>query len=325
MIRIRPLPLDACNAAFLAPFIERYGSLPMTQAPEIAVILAEGARLDGFAFMAGDMPIGYVFVKIRLRILADISFGPVVLHGRDYIACVDVLKRHLRRKGILLLRILPPYAAPRPNGRAANFNWATPIVDISRGEEDILKSFSPNHRQSIRKAMAAGLRVRALRPEEAAEYAEGHVAMFARKGILRNVADTQRLVGEFQALAEKTAGKEVFILSASAEGSEKIIGGGIFLRSGDTCMYHHGYAARLGQPLPVLHLVLWEAMKQAKRLGCTRFDLAGYSLDDTDRQLKAVNDFKRWFRGDILHYPPTVVIPLYRLLKPVLSLLGKRI
>jgi lipid II:glycine glycyltransferase (peptidoglycan interpeptide bridge formation enzyme) len=325
MIRIRPVPLEACDSAYLAPFVERYGSLPVTQAPRIARVLAEGARLDAYAFSSGDKPAGYALVTIRRRILADISFGPVVLDNDDYIECVDALKRQLRAKGLMLLRILPPYNAPRPAGIAANFNWATSIIDISKGEEDILKSFSPNHRQSIRKAAAAGIRVQELGPGGAAAYAEGHVAMFASKGIRRNMADTRRLVNEFQAIAQESAGTEVFLLSASLAGSEGIIGGGIFLRSGDTCMYYHGYAHRPDPPLPVLHLLLWEAMKQAKSLGCSRFDLAGYSLDTSDLQLKAVNDFKRWFRGEILHYPPTVVIPLYAALKPLLRLIGKRI
>jgi lipid II:glycine glycyltransferase (peptidoglycan interpeptide bridge formation enzyme) len=66
-------------------------------------------------------------------------------------------------------------------------------------------------------------------------------------------------------------------------------------------------------------------MKRAKAMGCSRFDLSGYSLDEDDLQLKAVNDFKRWFRGAIIHHPPTVVIPLYPFIGTLMRISGKRI
>ena len=324
MIRVRPLSPETCDAAYLAPFLQRHGRISEHQVPALATILAEDARPIGYEFIRDGKPIGYAVVKIRHHILADISFGPIVLDNDQFTSCVAALKPALRRKGALLLRIIPPYGAPQCKGLPANFNWATSVVDLSPAEEDILKSFSPNHRQSIRKAVAAGIRVRPLDAENVDAYARGHVGMFARRGISKDAAATLKLITELHALAKDPA-HSVFILSAFSADSDQIIGGGVFLCTGDTCTYYQGYAERLEPPLPVLHLVLWEAMKRAKAMGCSRFDLSGYSLDDDDQQLKAVNDFKRWFRGAIIHNPPTVVIPLYPLIATLLRISGKRI
>jgi len=324
MIRVRPLSLDTCDADYLDPFLCRHGYISVHQTPALAGILSEDARLSAYEFIADDQRVGFVIVKVRHHILADISFGPVLLDNDQFILCIKALKPVLRRKGLLLLRIFPAPGAPAYKGLPAHFNWATSVVDISRSEEDILKSFSPNHRQSIKKAVAAGVIVRHLSQQEVTSYADGHVAMFGRRGIGKDTEVTRHLLAELHAYA-KDAPDSAFILSAYADNSDRLIGGGVFLRSGDTCTYYQGYAERLEPPLPVLHLVIWEAMKQAKALGCSRFDLSGYSLDGDDRQLKAVNDFKRWFRGDIIQYPATVVVPLYPLLGQLMRWSGKRI
>lgn len=323
MIRVKALHPDACDETFQAPFLAAQGRISEHQIPPLARILAEDARLLVFEFLKNDERIGYVVVKVRHKILADVQFGPVVLDPALFIPCVDAMKNVLRRKALLLLRILPPFGVPEYPGLSGNFNWATSIVDLNRSEEDILKSFSPNHRQSIKKALQAGIEVRPILKEELEEYARGHVEMFTRRGISRSIPDTLRMLNGLFALSE-SMDDPPFILTARL-GVNGIQGAAIFLRSGDTCTYYHGYAQRGNPPLPVLHALLWDAMKKARGLGCTRFDLCGISLDVNDTQLKAVNDFKRWFRGMLLQNPPTVVIGLFPLVTPLLRLMNKRI
>ncbi len=324
-MRIRPVSLDALSPACLLPFQQKLGHFSVHQSPGLAPILAEGAELAAYEFTgaAGEM-LGFAVVKFRQRILADVSFGPVVMDPSLFVDCIALLKPALRRKGRLILRVYPPQGAPPYSGFPGKFNWATSVVDLDRSEDEVLKSFSPNHRQSIRKAAAAGVRVQRLRQEDVPPYVDGHVSMFARRGIPRSREESLRLVDDLHRLSSVDE-TSVFLLSAHAGESDGLIGGGIFLRNGDTCTYYQGYADRTEPPLPVLHLVLWEAMRRARAAGCRRFDLSGYSLDEDDVQLKAVNDFKRWFRGEIIRYPDTVVVPLYAILKPVLRLAGKRL
>lgn len=264
-----------------------------------------------------------MLVQVRHRILADVQFGPVLTDPADFVSCLDVLKKALRKKGLLVLRVMPPCEAPDYAGIPGRFNWATLVVDLKPEEELILKSFSVNHRQSIRKAQQAGIVVRPILQEELQQYAGQHTAMFTRRGIARNVSDTLRLVSGLFALS-LAEDAPVFILTAR-QGDTAILGGAIFLRSGDTCTYYHGFAERGDPPLPVLHSLIWEAMKEARRRGCTRFDLCGYSLDPGDQQLKAVNDFKRWFRGQLIENPKTVVIPLWPGIGTILQLTGRHL
>jgi lipid II:glycine glycyltransferase (peptidoglycan interpeptide bridge formation enzyme) len=154
--------------------------------------------------------------------------------------------------------------------------------------------------------------------EELKAYAKGYVAMFERRGIKKNVGSELAMLQRFL-----SGNLDVFILCVRHNGL--LVGGGIFLRSGDTCYYYQGWSERLTPPVPVLHLLLWEAMRYAKRAGCAQFDLFGFSLKDQDKQLQAINDFKRWFRGTLEIYPSTAVIPLYGFLLPLIRRLGARL
>jgi hypothetical protein len=323
MIRARAITPEACDESFRVPFLAAQGRLSEHQVPALAGVLAEDARLLVFEFIKEEKSVGYVVVKVRHKILADVQFGPVVKNPDDFVPCVNALKGVLRKRGLLLLRIMPPFGVPDYPGGEGHFNWATSVVDLDKSEDDILKSFSPNHRQSIKKALQAGIAIQMIAEHELEQYAKGHVEMFTRRGILRNIPETLRLVQGIHKLS-KSAMEAPFILTARQE-TDIILGGAIFLRSGDTCTYYHGFAERGNPPLPVLHSLIWEAMKLARSRGCTRFDLCGISLDADDAQLKAVNDFKRWFRGTLIQNPPTVVVGLFPFVAPLLRLMKKRI
>ncbi len=316
MICANWLAIEALDDIAIAPFLAKRGHLPPSQTPAFARAITSG-RLLAFEFLRGGERIGYVLLQVRKLILAEAFHGPVVLESADYTECVAALKPLLRKRGLLLLRVLPPLYAPRPDGLPGGFNWATSVVDISKDEAALLQSFSPNHRQSIRKGMAAPVAIEALENDEALAFAEGYAAMFARRGIQVSASETVRLLTQF------SEEPDAFALCALQAVNRKLIGGGIFLHSGDTCTYYQGWSART--PHPVLHTLLWMAMLHAKSLGCSRFDLGGYSLDKRDAQLQAINDFKRWFRGTVISYPATSLIPLFSILTPLLRSLGKRL
>lgn len=323
VIRLRALPLAAFDKTFQEPFLSVSGRISEYQVPELTTLLSADAKLLLYEFLRNDRQIGYVLVQVRHRILADVQFGPVLADSRDFGCCVNELKGVLRKKGLFLLRVMPPAGVSDYPGLPGLFHWATLVVDLKPEETDILKSFSSNHRQSIKKAHQTGILVKKIERDELQQYAELHTAMFTRRGIVRNVPDTLRLVTGLYNLSEGEKGS-VFILTARQQDGP-MLGAAIFLRSGDTCTYYHGFAERGDPSLPVLHSLIWEAMKEARRRGCTRFDMCGYSLDPGDQQLKAVNDFKRWFRGELIENPKTVVIPLWPGIGALLKISGKRL
>ncbi len=303
LIRARIIPNDALTDEVVAPFLAAYGRLPPAQIPALAPAVGSRQPL-AILFLDGSERIGYALVQRRHSILAEVFHGPVVLSADQYLACVAALKPLLRRRGLLLLRVLPPYSFPRPDGLEGRFNWATCVVDISLDADKLLQSFAPNHRQSIRKGLDAPLSIMDMEYGTEEAFAEGYVAMFARRTIDVPARATIRLL---QTLPKHD---HSFVLCARHVPDGALVGGCIFLISGDTCTYFQGWSARTGYP--VLHTLLWRAMLHAKERGCTRFDLGGYSLDETNGQLKSINDFKRWFRGTVLYYPSTAIIPLYR-------------
>lgn len=316
MICAKRLAVEALDDAAIAPFLAKHGRLPPSQTPAFARAIT-GGRILAFEFLKNDERIGYVLLQLRKRILAEAFHGPVVLEPADYTECVAAMTPLLRKRGLVLLRVLPPLYAQRPDGLPGSFNWATSVVDISKDETALLQSFSPNHRQSVRKGIAAPFTIDALENDEAMAFSEGYAAVFARRGIRVPASETMRLLTQ---LPEEP---DAFTLCARQAADGKLVGGGIFLRSGNTCTYYQGWSART--PYPVLHTLLWKAMLRAKSLGCSRFDLGGYSLNERDAQLQAINDFKRWFRGTVVTYPATSLILLFGILAPLLRSLGKRL
>ena len=322
-VSAQPVPIGALDAAFLQPFLAAHGAIPPEQHPVFAPVINAGVALKCFRFVREGKVIGYAIVKLRQYILADVYFGPVVLDSKDYKACIAALKPALRRQARLMLRIIPPRYAADVDGYGAQFNWATIVLDISRSREDLLRSFSVNHRQSIGKALKAGITVKPLPVRDSAAWLSGYINMFRRRGIAKVAEDAGQVLAAMTALSG-APGDSVFILAAYLNDGSTVAGGGIFLCSGDTCSYYLGFSEKTDPPVPVLHLLLLEAMLAAASRGCRLFDLYGYSLAGDDAQLKAINDFKRWFRGELQVYPGTVLLPLYAVAAPLIKWLHRK-
>jgi hypothetical protein len=323
MISARLESIDKVGSLQLVPFLEAYHTLPITQDPQLAKATAGAKSLLLYSFYKGELPIGYAILQVKKHILAEVFHGPMVLEKANYLPSVDALKKALRKKGLLILRVLPPFGLPRPRGFLGRFNWSTCVVDVSMTQAELLQSFSPNHRQSIKKGLTAGIRIEQLKASEELEFANGYVQMFARKGVAVSLEATTALLRQLDGLG--AGHSQAFVLAARPLHDDALVGGGIFLISGNTCTYYQGWSARTSPPLPVLHTLLWHAMLHARESGCRHFDLSGYSHDLEDAALKSINDFKRWFRGQLLHYPLTSVIPLYKALSPLVRLLIKRL
>ena len=306
-----------------ARWLSVFGHIPVEQDVLWTNVPENSTRFCLYKLCEGDVEHGFVLVRRRKGILAEMNFGPLLDDEAYYIPFMGLVLKALRKKGVLVVRIISPAFQDRDNrirSIRSHFNWATVIVDLSPDIEAVFKSFNENHRYSIRKTLSAGLQVMPLKGEELPAFISGYRAMFRRRGIHKEVSEaTRKFTGIYRTL--QTFPTEGVMLVIRHPQTSDLIAGGVFIRSGNTMYYRDGFSEKI-KSWALLHLVVWEAIRIAKTQGCTRFDLGGYSLKD-DSQLKAINDFKGWFSDDIRISPPTKIIELFPFAARLLKVFGK--
>jgi lipid II:glycine glycyltransferase (peptidoglycan interpeptide bridge formation enzyme) len=113
---------------------------------------------------------------------------------------------------------------------------------------------------------------------------------------------------EFEVFAPKD---KALVYYATHEG--KIIATAVILFVGNQAIYHHG--ASISTSLPGSYAIQWEAIKEAKKRGMSRYNFWGIAPDDNpDHPWKGLTLFKKGFGGEqkqYLHAQDYAVSPLY--------------
>jgi len=171
----------------------------------------------------------------------------------------------------------------------------TIILDITKPEDDLLKQMSQKVRYNIRLAQRKGVTV------------EG------------SPSDSKLALDIFWNLLEKTAEKDNFNVhpkeyyfkmldSLSGKGlvklllakyQEKTIVAGIFSFFGNTAVYLHGASNYDSRQLMAPHLLQWQAILEAKKIGLKYYDLGGVS----EEKWPGVTRFKKGFGGEEIIRP----------------------
>mgnify|MGYP001571998903 CR=1 FL=1 len=74
---------------------------------------------------------------------------------------------------------------------------------------------------------------------------------------------------------------------------------------GKEAVYHYGASTKEGRKYPGAYLIQWEAIKEAKKRGLTRYNLWGISpIDSNDHRFAGLSLFKRGFGGKDIAYLP---------------------
>jgi hypothetical protein len=148
-------------------------------------------------------------------------------------------------------------------------------VALAGSEEEILAGFKQRGRRAIRKVAAAGVTVRGATaadlPECAALVAEFHAR--------RPDYDTSGQLG-VEAQARLVGAEGGALLVAEQEG--RIVGWHSFVAQGKSGLWL-GMASDDDPAAPRSYLLIWEAMRRARALGLTHYDLAGLSGDGDGR------------------------------------------
>ena len=190
------------------------------------------------------------------------------------------------------------------------------VLDLTKSREEILAGASQGFRRKLRKAEKAEIEVNAADNDAV-------IHEFCRLEKLH--AERQRYVAfssefltkQFEAFRK---GKEVLIYTARKDG--EILAQNFMIFYGQEASYHYGVSSELGTKYSAAPLLNLMAMDEARRRGCTRYNLWGIvEREETSHRFYGVSEFKRSFGCEELRYTPAhdmVINPLkYQLNKIV--------
>lgn len=173
------------------------------------------------------------------------------------------------------------------------------VLNLEKSEEEILAGASQGFRRKLRKAMKNEIEITAETSDEA-------IKEFCRLEKLH--AERQKYVafsGEFlkkqyEAFRE---GGEVLIYTAKKDG--ETLAQNFMIFYGPEASYHYGVSSELGTKYSAAPLLHMEAMKEARKRGCIRYNLWGIvEPEETSHRFYGVSEFKRSFGCEELRYTP---------------------
>lgn len=174
----------------------------------------------------------------------------------------------------------------------------TSQLDITPEEGQLASSFRKNTRYELKQAKKRGIVIsQSTDAESINEFYELQLQTAQRHGFVPY--GKKFLKEQFAVFA--AAGKAVLYSAHTADG--KLIAQAFVIFYNQEAAYHYGASTELGRKEPGAYLIQWEAIKEAKRRGCTRYNFWGVvKPEQTSHRFYGVSVFKRGFRGEDVEY-----------------------
>ncbi|MBU3964723.1 peptidoglycan bridge formation glycyltransferase FemA/FemB family protein [Patescibacteria group bacterium] len=176
-------------------------------------------------------------------------------------------------------------------------NW---ILDLSKTEEELLMGMRKNTRYAIRKAEKQGVIIEKNREIEAVDiFNKVYHATVKRHDFVPFSLDY--LKKEFLAF-DKDEKITIFL----AKYNKEVISCAMIIFWQKRAYYHQGASLRKYDNIFASHLLQWEAIKQAKAIGCDFYSFWGIAPKDRPKHpWQGITLFKKGFGGEIKEYVKT--------------------
>lgn len=233
-------------------------------------------------------------------------FNPLLTHIKKiaksekvwFLRVSSQIERNIRNQEFFKTRGFQP--APIP-GQDAEVAW---VLDISLSEEELLSKMRKTTRYLIRRAQKMGITIVERRESQG-------LAAFLR--LYRETAKRQHFVPHKEIREEcEIFGKEnAFLKLFLAEYQKKILAGALIVFYGKQAIYHHSGSSTKFSNIPVSYLLLWEAIREAKRQGKKVFNFWGIAPEDKPRHpWQGLTMFKKGFGGEVREYIHAFDLPI---------------
>lgn len=184
----------------------------------------------------------------------------------------------------------------------------TSQLDLKRTDDELKKAMRKGARYELNKAKRLAITVEAATDDRFLdEFCDLQLATAERQGF---VPFSRRFLTE-QYRTFAAAGK-VIIYRSSYEG--KLLAMAFIIFYGPEAAYHYGASTELARQYPGAYAIQWEAIQEARRRGCQRYNFWGVTgHGQTKHRFYGVSVFKRGFGGEDVAYLPAhdlVIQPL---------------
>ncbi len=253
--------------------------------------VVETAKRGKYMAIAGGPILDWTNKKLAREVFDDIrkqglDAGGVFVRVRPQLELSD---KSLKLMAELGLKRAPMYLSVEFAG----------VLNLEKSEEEILAGASQGFRRKLRKACKNDIEITAETSDEA-------IAEFCRLEKLH--AQRQKYVAfssdflkkQFEAFRE---GGEVLIYTARKDG--ETLAQNFMIFYGPEASYHYGVSSELGTKYSAAPLLHMEAMKEARKRGCIRYNLWGIvEPEEKSHRFYGVSEFKRSFGCEELRYTP---------------------
>lgn len=173
------------------------------------------------------------------------------------------------------------------------------VLDLNKSREEILAGASQGFRRKLRKAEKNETEITANAEKKSIE----EFCKLEKKHAERQkyvAFSSSFLTKQFEAFAKNN---EVLIYTARKGG--EILAQNFMIFYGAEASYHYGVSSQLGTKYSAAPLLHMAAMDEARKRGCTRYNLWGIvGLDEKTHRFYGVSEFKRSFGCEELKYTP---------------------
>ncbi|HUS52151.1 MAG TPA: peptidoglycan bridge formation glycyltransferase FemA/FemB family protein [Candidatus Bathyarchaeia archaeon] len=161
-------------------------------------------------------------------------------------------------------------------------------LDLNQSEEKILSQMKKETRYCLRKAEKSSLPI-----FEVTKFADLHQAWKKSVGWQRHLPSLNTLC----ALKKAFNSKAIFLTANFLAGTTILIGG-------KTAYYFYAFTSKKGRESLAQYLLIWQAIKLAKKRGCRAFDFEGiYDSRFPQKGWQGFSHFKKSFGGKEVKYP----------------------
>lgn len=265
-------------------------------------------------------------IKAKRGTFLFIPHGPVIKNYRELFsvilgALLGELTKIAKAENCSFIRVSPISERNEENARTfkeSGFREA-PIhihpeltweLDINSSEEEIFRGMRKTTRYLIRQAQK--------NQDVKIEKSSGLTALENFQGLYLATVNRQHFFpfsSQYMKNEFSVFSKDGEIILLLGKYRDEIVSGGIFVFWQGIGFYHHGASSLKYPKIPVSHLMLWEAIKEAKRRGCKKFNFWGIAPFSQESAIKkhpwyGLTLFKMGFGGYKKEYVKTQDLPL---------------
>ena len=175
----------------------------------------------------------------------------------------------------------------------------TSQLDLAKTDDELKKAMRKGARYELNRAHKLGIKVTATPgPDYLDEFYDLQLATAKRQGF---VPFSKRFLSEqFKVFA---AAGDVLMYRAEYQG--QLLAFAFIIFYGQEAAYHYGASTELARKLPGAYAIQWEAIQEARRRGCGRYNFWGVTgHGQTKHRFYGVSVFKRGFGGEDVAYLP---------------------